>query len=111
MPINVDLSLVNDWKSKLQFWNDVKDLFILLHIEEPINNIQQLSDEDIYRIKTLIAGLLYGKTVIGKNGMKEDHLEWISFSNIRVLVFARYLSDNKYKLINIFKYILFSPKA
>lgn len=102
LPINVDLSLVNDWKSKLQFWNDVKDLFILLHIEEPINNIQQLSDEDIYRIKTLIAGLLYGKTVIGKNGMKEDHLEWISFSNIRVLVFARYLSDNKYKLINIF---------
>lgn len=34
--------------------------------------------------------------------MKEDHLEWISFSNIRVLVFARHLSGNKYKLVNIF---------
>lgn len=46
--------------------------------------------------------MLYGKIVSGKNGMKEDHLEWISFSNIRVLIFARYLSENKYKLVNIF---------
>lgn len=102
LDINVENSLVKEWKSKLKFWNDVKDLFSLLHIEEPINNIQELSSAEINRIKTLIAGLLYSKTVIGKNGMKEDHLEWISFSNIRVLVFARYLSGNKYKLVNIF---------
>lgn len=102
LDINVENSLVKEWKSKLKFWNDVKDLFSLLHIEEPINNIQELSSAEINRLKTLIAGLLYSKTVIGKNGMKEDHLEWISFSNIRVLVFARYLSGNKYKLVNIF---------
>lgn len=102
LDINVENSLVKKWKSKLKFWNDVKDLFSLLHIEEPINNIQELSSAEINRLKTLIAGLLYSKTVIGKNGMKEDHLEWISFSNIRVLVFARYLSGNKYKLVNIF---------
>lgn len=102
LDINVEESLIKEWKSKLKFWNDVKDLFSLLHIEEPINNIQELSSAEINRLKTLIAGLLYSKTVIGKNGMKEDHLEWISFSNIRVLVFARYLSGNKYKLVNIF---------
>lgn len=102
LEIHVDSTLLDDWKSKLKFWNDVKDLFTLLHIEEPILNIQQLSDAEINRIKTLIAGFLYGKIVIGKNRRKEDHLEWISFSNIRVLVFARYLSDNRYRLENIF---------
>lgn len=105
-PLNIDAEIkkseIREWEAKLKFWNDVKDLFALLHIEEPIDNIQQLTDIEINRLKTLIAGLLYGKIVSGKNGMKEDHLEWISFSNIRVLIFARYLSENKYKLVNIF---------
>lgn len=102
MPITVKQSEIKEWKGKLRFWNDVKALFSMLHIEEPIHNIQELTDTEINKIKTLIAGILYNKTVIGKNGMKADHLEWISFSNIRVLVLARYISDDRYRLINIF---------
>lgn len=96
---------VKEWRIKLKFWNEVKDLFELLHIDEPLNNIQAISDAEINRLRTLIAGLLYKKKVVGKNGMKADHLEWISVSNLRILVFARYISDNKYRLEQVFEHL------
>lgn len=98
----VEKATITLFQDKLKFWSDVKDLFGLLHIEEPLLDPHNLTKKDIGRIHTLIAGLLYGKTVVGKNDINADHLEWISFSNIRVLVFTRYLGDNKYKITNIF---------
>ena len=96
---------LKEWQTKLVFWKEVKDLFDLLHIEEPLNNIQAISDAEIKRLRTLIAGLLYKKNVVGTNGMKTDHLEWISVSNLRILVFARYISDNKYRLEQVFEHL------
>lgn len=102
LAIIVDEETINLFEGKLKFWSDVKDLFDILHIDIPLENPLNLSKKDINRINTLIAGILYGKTVVGKNGINKDHLEWISFANIRVLVYTKYISDNKYKIVNIF---------
>lgn len=100
--MKVDKATLKEWRAKLKFWKEVEQLFALLDIDEPIDKPLELEEDEINRVQALIAGILYGRTVTGKGGMKEDHLEWVSFSNIRVLVFAQYLSDNRYKLYNIF---------
>jgi hypothetical protein len=90
------------WEEALCFWLDVQNLFNFMHIEVPLENIQDLNKQEINRLKTLIKGLLYNQDVIGINGLKEDHLEWVSISNLKVVIFARYIKDNKYKLNDIY---------
>lgn len=100
--LKVTKATLKEWRAKLKFWKEVETLFSILAIDEHFENILSLTDEEVSRVKALIAGIVYGKTVNGTGGMKEDHLEWISFSNIRVLVFAHYLPESRYRLYNIF---------
>ncbi len=97
--VNISDTKLNEYRNYLKFWQDVRSVFTILHIQCTLNP-DSFSDRDEYQLRTLIQSFIYNKPVYG-NGDK-DFIHIFKIAEMNIYVFAKHIGERQFLLRDIY---------
>ena len=90
------------WQKALDFWKKVEKLLTMLHVNEPLK-LHGFTPNDEKDLKTLIDGFIDNE-LFRRKGHSEDFISVVKICNLNILVLAKHIQADKFKLMNVFEH-------
>lgn len=90
------------WEKALDFWKKVEKLLTMLYVSEPLK-LHDFTPNDEKDLKTLIDGFINNE-LFSRKGHTEDFISVVNICNLNILVLAKHIQADNFKLMNVFEH-------